>query len=205
MTIDHEKVMEVVNSKLELMWKQLTIIATEANPCPRHILMVPTVGVQKKTWRDWLSEPLTVYFVCERTHALVKAFETRQPREWVQKVAPAMSVSLRILAKIGFSAIDPTGTIAAAATDFIEYIFDESLQGFDEKVSHIAFTKMNDILLTKRVVDEHVSMGAKVIEILEGSYRALAEEAAKHPEWKTKMTSGISEITGKLEWYRLMH
>jgi hypothetical protein len=192
---------ERMDKSLKAMWNHLTMIATEKWKCPRYILMIPSANVEKLKWRDWISETVTIYFVCERTHVPVKAFEARQSREWVKKVAPAMSLSLKILAKVGFSVVDPSGVVATLATDFMKYIFDKTLQGFDESLSNFAYTKREDLLDKEWKVNDDSLKEAPVVEVLDGSYEALSTEAAKYDEWKKRMTSGISVETGKLEWY----
>jgi hypothetical protein len=197
--------MDQVNSRLEYLWNDMTMIATKEYPCPRYVFMTSTATNQRgKKWRDWLSEPvpITVYFVCEKSHALVKAFETDMARDWIKKVAPAMSLSLKILTKVGFNLVDPSGSIASAATTFSQFIFDQALKSFDQKLSDFAYARKSDLLSTDKMVNDNDFKGSEVVEVLEGSYQALVQEANKHPDWKTRMICEISVTTGKLVWFK---
>jgi len=187
--------MSKINNQLVAVWKHLTTIAIEQQPCPKYVVILPAENVTKSThsWlRDLFIKKMTFYFVCEHPRELVKAFDLIIPKSWAIKVAPWVKISLQVLIKsgtFGFLDLSLVSDIAGCFSSLVEQHY--------SKINQM----MNALLikggrLGQKVLFDDVTKEQGILHMLRDSYAALVEEAEKHQGWKDELVSIVTPEHG---------
>jgi len=175
-----------VNENYVEVWTQLAAIATDLQSCPRYIIILPTKNdrTDMKSWlRDISLKRMIIYFVCEKSHELVQAFDQNMPHEWVVRVAPVVCFTLQTLLKTGaFGSLDLESLIDLAGC--FSGLVREKYPAFS-RICETLFIQgsragsVGTLDLLKK--DECI------VKVMKESYEIMKVEADHHDGWKKEL------------------
>ena len=183
-------------------------------PCPQLVWIIPAEG-GSADGRRWfprvngaIKKKIKMYFVCQHSYTVVEPaldFEVR--RDWVQKVAPVLKMSLILLrAALGAGQL-ATGLPYPVAAPF--RTIHNQLDAFSDFVNDVidseeckALEGISENLKEGHALDEH--QRNKLATFTGSAYATLAEKATKDKRsaWMTKMTPVLDETGGEMRYIK---